>query len=99
MHLGGTAPRETSMRRLLRAEDSMQSNLPSSGSSADKRVALAQRLFHEFYAACFWHLKPDLVITEALIPTVVRGLRSYGGQRGLNAAAQLNAEASSDACR
>ena len=57
-------------------------------SAADK-VELANRLFREFYAACFWHMKPDLVVTEALIPTIVKGLRTHGGRRGMIAAAEL----------
>jgi hypothetical protein len=56
--------------------------------SVDK-VALANRLYREFYTACFWHMKPDLVVTEAMIPVVVKGLRTYGGRRGMMAAAEL----------
>ncbi len=52
-------------------------------------VALANRLFREFYATCFWHMKPDLVVTAALIPVIVKGLRTYGGKRGMMAAAEL----------
>lgn len=62
----------------------------TAGQSAPKdRLGLANRLFHEFYASCFWHLRPDLTITEAKIPLVVKGLRSHGGKRGLELAAQL----------
>jgi hypothetical protein len=53
------------------------------------RVERANRLFREFYTACFWHMKPDLVVTEAMIPIIVRGLRTYGGRRGMLAAAEL----------
>src|SRR5262245_25429444 len=53
------------------------------------RLELANRLFHEFYAVCFWHLKPDLVVTEALIPLIVAGLRKHGGRRGMLAADRL----------
>jgi hypothetical protein len=52
-------------------------------------VDLANRLFREFYTTCFWHLKPDLVVTEALLPLIVKGLRTHGGRRGLLAAARL----------
>jgi hypothetical protein len=54
-----------------------------------ERVELANRLFKEFYTACFWHMKPDLKVTEALIPAIVKGLRTYGGRRGMLAAAEL----------
>lgn len=53
------------------------------------KVEQARRLFREYYAICFWHLKPDLVVTEELIPLIVRGLRKHGGQRGMRAAAKL----------
>jgi hypothetical protein len=66
----------------------------------ESRVELAGRLFREFYAACFWHLRPDLVVTEEMIPIIVRGLRTHGGRRGLLAAAQLQGpEALPDECR
>jgi hypothetical protein len=66
---------------------------PDAGTArkAESRVDLVGRLYHEFYAACFWHLKPDLVVTEEVIPTIVRGLRLHGGRRGLLAAARLDA--------
>jgi hypothetical protein len=53
------------------------------------RLALANQLFQEFYAPCFWHMKPDLVVTEDKIPLIIKGLRTYGGRRGLRAAAKL----------
>jgi hypothetical protein len=57
--------------------------------SPEERVALAQRLFQEYYIQCFWHMKPDLVVTEANIPSIVSGLRHHGGRRGAIEAAQL----------
>jgi hypothetical protein len=53
------------------------------------RVELAQRIFKEFYASCFWHWKPDLKITEAMIPAVVKELCAHGGRKGMLAAARL----------
>lgn len=53
------------------------------------RAELANRLFREFYAVCFWHLKPDLVVTEDLIPLIIEGLRKHGGRSGMLAAARL----------
>jgi hypothetical protein len=53
------------------------------------RVELAQRLFEEYFAICFWHWKPDLRITEAMIPAVVKELCAHGGQNGMLAASKL----------
>jgi hypothetical protein len=53
------------------------------------RLELAQRLFKEYYASCFWHLRPDLVVTEATLPIIVKGLRTHGGRNAVLAAAQL----------
>ena len=57
--------------------------------STGARLKLASALFREFYASCFWHMKPDLIITEELIPLIIKGLRTHGGRRGLLAAARL----------
>jgi len=48
----------------------------------DERLELANRLYREYHARCFWHSPRDLVITEELIPLVVNGLRAHGGRRG-----------------
>ncbi len=75
---------------------------PPAGSTGkpESRIELARRLFREFYAACFWHLKPDLVVTEEMIPVLLRGLRTHGGRRGLLAAAQLEGlEVAPNECR
>ena len=53
------------------------------------RVALAQRLFDEFYARCFWHMPPGFSVRPVDIATIVKGLRTYGGRRGFIAAASL----------
>jgi hypothetical protein len=53
------------------------------------RLELAQALFKEFYASCFWHWQPDLVITEEMIPELVKELCAYGGRKGMQAAATL----------
>jgi hypothetical protein len=66
-----------------------QSHATDSARMSAEKVALANRLYREFYTACFWHMKPDLIVTEAMIPTVVKGLRTYGGKRGMMAAAEL----------
>jgi hypothetical protein len=55
----------------------------------DEKLTLAKRLYREFYSDCFWHLKPDLEITEATLPLIIRGLRDYGGRREFLEAAKL----------
>jgi hypothetical protein len=81
-------------------EVAMPSPRTESAPKPEPRTELAGRLFREFYAACFWHLKPDLVVTEEIIPIIIRGLRTHGGRRGFLAAGQLEqAEVSSDQCR
>jgi hypothetical protein len=49
----------------------------------------AQQLFKQYYASCFWHWKPDLVVNEPMIPLIVKGLCAHGGQKGMLAAAEL----------
>lgn len=53
------------------------------------RLEQANRLYREFYIQCFWHCPRDLIITEELLPFVVKGLKTYGGRRGFLLAAQL----------
>jgi hypothetical protein len=52
-------------------------------------LELANRLYREFHARCFWHSPRDLLITEDMVPFVVKGLRTYGGRRGFVLAAKL----------
>ncbi|MSQ96089.1 MAG: hypothetical protein EXR98_16260 [Gemmataceae bacterium] len=52
-------------------------------------VEFARFLFRAHYANCFWHLKPDLAVTEEMIPLVIKGLRTHGGRREFQAAAEL----------
>lgn len=55
----------------------------------DEKLALANELFREYRAVCFWHMRPDLVVTEAVLPSIVEGLRTHGGKKGALAAARL----------
>lgn len=57
-----------------------------------ERLELANRLYREFRTRCFWHSPPDLVITEDLLPFVIKGLRTHGGHRGFQLAAQLQGQ-------
>ncbi len=54
-----------------------------------ERVELANQLFREFRTRCFWHSPRDLVITEELIPFVMKGLRKHGGRRGFILAGKI----------
>jgi hypothetical protein len=54
-----------------------------------QRVELANQLFREFHTRCFWHSPRDLIITEELIPFVVKGLRTRGGRRSFMLAETL----------
>jgi hypothetical protein len=55
----------------------------------DEQLELANQLFREFHALCFWHSPRDLIITDDLIPFVAKGLRTNGGRRGFLLAAKL----------
>ena len=68
----------------------------------EKATALdvAQRLFKENYINCFWHLKPDLIVTAEMLPAIVKGLRTYGGRNGALAAEELQGMQARDSlCR
>ena len=53
------------------------------------RVREARRAFRAFYTQCFWYLRPDMVVTLADIPEIVRGLRLHGGRQGFLLASRL----------
>jgi len=55
----------------------------------EDRLELANRMYREFHARCFWHCPRDLVITEDLIPMVVKGFRLHGGRQGSMLSGQL----------
>lgn len=58
----------------------------------NEAVGLANQLFREFHARCFWHSPRDLVITQELVPFVVKSLRKHGGRRGFMLAGDLEAK-------
>ncbi len=63
-------------------------------------LELAQRLYREYHSTCFWHMKRDLIVNQAAIPAVLKGLRIYGGHRGWFDAAKLaQTGRSEDSCR
>jgi len=45
-----------------------------------ERIALAQRLFEELYAKCFWSWDPKTTVTEDMLPSVANALRTNGGR-------------------
>ncbi len=49
----------------------------------------AQELFEKYYEQCFWHMKPDLIVTEVDLPQIIKGLKTYGGRTGYIEAAEL----------
>ena len=57
--------------------------------SSEDRLKLAGELFKKYRVRCFWSSPDDLVITEDMIPFVVRRLRHYGGREGFLAAEPL----------
>ena len=53
------------------------------------RVRELRRAFREFYARCFWFMRPDAHLTLDDLSEVVRGLRANGGREGFRRAARL----------
>jgi hypothetical protein len=53
------------------------------------RAQLANQLYREFRTLCFWHSPPELIITEEMIPFVLKGLRANGGWKGFMLAEHL----------
>ena len=67
--------------------------------SLSERLELANQLYREYHTRCFWHCRPDLEITEDLIPFVVKGLRTSGGRRGFILASKLLPDGTTDSAR
>ena len=53
------------------------------------RVREIRRAFREFYARCFWYMRPDADLGLGDLAEVVRGLRKNGGREGFRRAARL----------
>lgn len=53
------------------------------------RLKYAQDLYEKYYARCFWHLRPNMTISEDKIPLVIEGLKKYGGREGYMEAQNL----------
>ncbi len=52
-------------------------------------LELAQQLYRKYYAACFWHMKPDLAVKSVDVPALIKGMRTFGGRSGWFDAAKL----------
>jgi hypothetical protein len=57
--------------------------------SLEEKLALAAQLYREYHTRCFWHMKEEIAVTEAILPTIIQGLRTYGGKQGALASARL----------
>lgn len=55
----------------------------------ERRLELARRAFHEFFAQCFWSCNPTLDVKDEDIPWIIRGLRLHGGHKGYRLVAEL----------
>ena len=54
-----------------------------------KVVRLGQELFEKFYSKCFWHMRPDLIVTENNLSAIIQGLKLHGGREGFLEAERL----------
>lgn len=64
-------------------------SLSSTAVQDQVRLRTARLAFRKYHAQCFWFLRPDMPLTIADIPEVVRGLRQNGGRQGFLLAANL----------
>jgi len=63
--------------------------LPKQAGDPEQRLALAQEVFREFHARCFWFMRPDAEIEAEEIPYICERLRADGGRRGFFLAAEI----------
>jgi hypothetical protein len=80
-------------------EETILTAIANAPLSPAERLELANRLYREYYARCFWHCPRDLVITEDLIPLVVNGLRKHGGRQGFILSGKLRCKGDHAECR
>jgi hypothetical protein len=64
-------------------------NLSAADARNMVRVREARRAFLDFYAQCFWYLRPDMKVTLDDVAEIVRGLRKNGGRQGFIRADKL----------
>ncbi len=79
------------MNEALRAAMLSSTDLTKAGVDLTSRraVAHAQVAFERFFTQAFWHLRPDALITERMLPDVITGLRRYGGKDGFREAEKI----------
>lgn len=54
-----------------------------------RRLALAQQAYRDFFAECFWSSDPGHRVEERDLPWIIRNLREHGGHRGYRIVAEL----------
>jgi hypothetical protein len=73
--------------------NSESTSSPDPGESAfpeeAERLALAQAAFAKYYTRCFWFMNKSLVVTPALVPKIIAGLRSNGDRKAFIIADKL----------
>lgn len=62
---------------------------PADEAARQRRLALAQQAYRDFFAQCFWSSDPDHLVQEQDLPWIVRNLRENGGHRGYRIVAEL----------
>jgi len=67
----------------------MQPGASPGESLSPEQLTLSREAFRQFRTQCFWFLRPDLEVTPAHLPLIIRGLRLNGGHAGVAMAARL----------
>jgi hypothetical protein len=62
---------------------------PADEAARQRRLALAQQAYRDFFAQCFWSSDPDHRVQEQDLPWIIRNLRENGGHRGYRIVAEL----------
>ncbi len=63
--------------------------MSSDKKNIDAALEQANQAFRRLHTRCFWHSPKDLVVTEDLIPFVIKGLRAHGGHEGYVLSGQI----------
>ncbi len=62
---------------------------PADEAARQRRLALAQQAYRDFFAQCFWSSDPEHQVQESDLPWIMRNLRENGGHRGYRIVAEL----------
>ena len=68
----------------------MNSDAPNVTNTIENRLERARRVYREYFTLCFWHWRPDLDVTEAMIPAIIKGLRANGNRQAFVEAEHLS---------